>query len=74
MAELRIRRKMITRLPPKISTNELPRIPRRTDAPSRPPIAAAPGKLNPLVKASFMDKLLHSQNQLHSSKNIQIQG
>lgn len=74
MTELRTRRKMITRLPPKISTNELPRIPRRADAPSRPTIATPPGKLNPLVKTSFMDKLLHLQNQLHSAEHIQIQG
>lgn len=74
MAKLRIRRKMVARLPPKISTDELPRIPRRTDASPRPPIATAPGKLNPLTKASFMDKLLHSQNQLHSSENILVQG
>ena len=74
MAKLRLRRVLVARLPSKIFTQELPRIPRRTDAPVRPPLETMVRKSTPLTKASFIDKLLHSQNQLHCSKNVQIKG
>ena len=70
MSKLRQKRKLVARLPPKIPINKLPRIQRRSDAPLRP-------KSNTIIrksKASFLDKLLHSQQQLRTLANIQIQG
>jgi len=74
MAALHRKRKLVARLPPKIPISQLPRIQRRTDAPLRPRSKTITQKSNSLTNASFLDKLLHSQSQLYSLKNIQIQG
>jgi len=74
MAALQLKRKLFARLPPRIPVNQLPRIQRRTDASFRPCSRATTQKSNPRASASFIDKLLHSQKQLHSLENIQMQG
>jgi hypothetical protein len=74
MTALRRKRKLVARLPRKIPINQLPRIQRRSDAPVRPGSKTITQKSKSLVNASFLDKLLHSQNQLYSLENIQMKG
>jgi len=74
MATLNRKRKQFLHLPPKIPVNQLPRIQRRTDAPFRPRSNTITQKSNPPASASFIDKLLHSQKQLYSMENIEMQG
>jgi hypothetical protein len=74
MAILKRKRKQFARLPPKIPVNQLPRIQRRADAPlllRSKPVSQRP---RPSASASFIDKLLHSQNHLLSLQNVQVQG
>jgi hypothetical protein len=70
MAVLKRKRKQFARLPPKIPINQMPRIQRRADAPTRP---RSKPKAQP-SNAPFIDKLLQSQNHLHSFQNVQCQG
>jgi len=74
MAALQRKRKLFARLPPRIPVNQLPRIQHRTDAPFRLRSKAITQKSNPRASTSFIDKLLHSQKQLYSLENIQMQG
>ena len=74
MAALHRKRKQFARLPPKIPINQLPRIRRRTDAILRPQPKLVNKKFNRSTSTSFIDKLLQSQQQLHSFEHIQMQG
>ncbi len=74
MSALQEKRKLVARLPSRIPTKQLPRIQRRTDAPLRPQSNIISQKSKSFSNASFIDKLLHSQSQLYSLKNIQMQG
>ncbi len=72
---------------PRIPINQLPRIRRRVDAPSRPhaaataAAAAAPTTTttrisNPTASnnPSFIDNLLNSQERLHNLQNVRMHG
>ncbi len=71
---------------PRIPINQLPRIQRRIDAPSRPrprPLPAsrpapAPSTQTsnptPLTTPSFIDHLLNSQERLHNLQNVRMHG
>ncbi|UJR22487.1 hypothetical protein I4U23_025540 [Adineta vaga] len=72
MTELKRHRKRLNNLPPKVSVAQLPRMKRRVDAPSRPKVVIP--KSTRLANVSFLDKLLHEQNNLHTLKNVQMQG
>lgn len=74
MKTLHHKRKQFARLPAKIPVNQLARIQRRTDAPLRSHLKTITQKSNNSSNVSFLDKLLQSQQQLHSLEKIQMQG
>jgi len=66
---------------PRIPINQLPRIRRRVDAPSRPRAAAAApitttriSNPTPSNNPSFIDNLLNSQERLHNLQNVRMHG
>ena len=73
MTELRLKRKKLARLPPKIPVNQLPRIQRRKDVPIQSQSKVIQNKLtHSSSKVSFIDQLLNSQKQLLSLNNIKL--